>query len=214
MRRFWFKQAISLCGFVAIAAGVPVSDSADKPNASVRCLESGHGYFRARISGSIDAELNWGNEGLVCAGGTRPDGGVRVRFSHAFGEQGQTLAFLFGIPSFREARPGRNMPVNLTVIREGAGEFFGTTGEDKCSIDELKQEAILGVPRRQRSYRVIARGFCMQPAPGLSGKGAVLITRFDFSGKVDFTEDDSEPEPLAGENPKVTASGRKTGATH
>lgn len=215
MRRFWFTRAFGLIGFVAIATGAPVSDSADKPIAPVRCLESGHGFFRARISGSINAELNWSNDGLECAGGARPDGGVRVRFSHPFGEPGQKLAFLFGISSFREDRPGRNMPVNLTVIREGAGEFFGTTGDDKCIIDELRQEAIVGVPHRQRSYRVIARGFCMQPAPGLSGKGSVLLTRFDFSGKVDFLEEDTAPEPpLAGGRKKNMPDGGKAGATH
>ena len=159
-----------------------------------RCLADGQGYFRARISGSIDAELDWANEGTACTGAIRPNGGVRMRFSHPFGKPGQSLVFVFGIPSLKEGQPARNVPVNLTVIREGAGQFFGTAGDDKCLIDEVHQEAIAGIPLRNRSYRVVGRGFCMQPAPAVRGKGSVLMTRFDFSGRVDFLEEDETDE--------------------
>jgi hypothetical protein len=162
-----------------------------------RCLADGQGYFRARISGSIQSEINWDNDGTECTGATRPSGGVRVRFSHEFGKPGEQLVFLFGIPSLREGQPGRNLPVNLTVILQGEGKFFGTAGDDKCAIDELRQESIIGVPHRNRSYRIIARGFCIQPAPAIRGKGSVLLTRFDFSGRVDFNEEDESDEPLA-----------------
>ena len=185
----------SLCQRVVSAIGLTLLIcSAASAAAGPRCLDAGKGFFRARISGSINAELNWSNDGTECTGGTRPTGGVRVRFSHAFGNAGQQLVFVFGIPSLREAQPGRNMPVNLTVIRQGAGQFFGTAGDDKCTIDELHQEAIVGAPHRNRSYRVIARGFCMQPAPAVRGAGSVLVSRFDFSGRVDFNEEDTEPD--------------------
>ncbi len=187
-----------LAVLLTLSMGAQAGDgkSAEKPIAPLRCLADGRGFFRARIGGSIKAELDWNNDGTECTGDTRPSGGVRMRFSHAFGKAGEQLVFVFGIPSLREGQPDRNLPVNLTVIRQGAGQFFGTTGDDKCTIDALNQEAIVGIPHRSRSYRVIARGFCMQPAPSISGKGAVLLTRFDFSGRVDFNEEDDATDVL------------------
>jgi hypothetical protein len=177
---------LSMAGLVAFGSKhLAAAESA--PN----CLADGQGYFRARIAGSIVSELNWSNSGTACTGGVRPSGGARIRFAHPFGADGQRLVFVFGIPSLVEGKPGRNMPVNLTIIREGAGQFFGTAGDDKCAIDELHQEPIKGIPLRNRSYRVVARGFCMQPAPAVRGKGSVLVTRFDFSGRVDFNEQDT-----------------------
>jgi hypothetical protein len=190
MRPFWIRVRLPLLWLAAAPLVAPVLLAADRAIATPRCLEDGQGYFRARISGSIESEINWLNTGTGCTGATRPDGGVRMRFSHAFGEKQQKLVFLFGIPTLKEGQSARNLPVNLTVIREGAGEFFGTAGEDKCTIDDLRQEAIVGIPRRNRSYKVVARGFCMQPAPSLRGKGSVLVTRFDFSGRIDFNEED------------------------
>ncbi len=33
------------------------------------------------------------------------------------------------------------MPVNLTLVQEGAGQFFATQGDDKCAMDEVHQES-------------------------------------------------------------------------
>ncbi len=47
-----------------------------------------------------------------------------------------------------------------------------------------------------RTFRVSARGFCTVPARALDGNGAVLLTRFDFAGRVTFQEDDGAlPDP-------------------
>jgi hypothetical protein len=68
------------------------------------------------------------------------------------------------------------VPVNLTVVREGAGEFFATRGQDKCALDSVSQVALEGKPRR---YRLEGRGYCTQPARAVGGDGAVLLSRFD-----------------------------------
>jgi hypothetical protein len=176
------------------------SHAGDAPDASplstVECLPEGGGFLRARITGVIDSELDWRNTDTECGGATRPSGGVRVRFGHAFGTEGQRLVFVFGIPGLREGKDATQLPVNITVIREGAGEFFGTQGDDKCTIETLRQEAIAGIPLRNRRYRVIASGFCMQPARALTGEGSILITRFDFAGRVDYSEQDRTPDDL------------------
>jgi hypothetical protein len=158
-----------------------------------QCLPAGNGYLRARLSGAMSTELNWGNEGTECTGAVRPtDGGIRMRFSRPDG-QGK-LVLVFGIAHLAEGKSARNIPVNVTLIREGAGQFFSTQGDDKCTLDLVTQDAIVGIPHRARSYRVTARGFCTEPARAVRGKGSVLLSRFDYSGRVDFGSEDKQTD--------------------
>ena len=164
-------------------------------NVGVNCdaIEAGNGYLRARLSGALKTELNWGNDGTECTGAVRPtDGGIRMRFSRADGSG--KLVLVFGIAQLPEGRAARNLPVNVTLIREGAGEFFSTQGDDKCTLDAVTQDVIVGIPRRSRSYQVTARGFCTEPARAVRGKGAVLLSRFDYSGRVDFESQDTQSD--------------------
>src|SRR5262245_45576256 len=163
------------------------------PPAVAKCLPAGNGYLRARLSGALSTELNWGNDGTECTGAVRPtDGGIRMRFSRADGPG--KLVLVFGIAQLPEGRSAHNLPVNVTLIREGAGEFFSTQGDDKCTLDTVTQDVIAGIPRRSRSYRVTARGFCTEPARAVRGKGAVLLSRFDYSGRVDFGTEDKQTD--------------------
>jgi hypothetical protein len=163
------------------------------PAPPAKCLPAGDGYLRARLSGAMNSELNWGNEGTECTGAVRPtDGGIRMRFSRP-AEQGK-LVLVFGIAQLPEGKSARNVPVNVTLIREGAGEFFSTQGDDKCTLDLVTQDAIVGIPHRSRSYRVTARGFCTEPARAVRGKGSVLLSRFDYSGRVDFGSEDQQTD--------------------
>jgi len=198
-----------------------------------RCLPQGNGYLRARISGSIQAELEWDNEGMLCTGAARPAGkGIRIRFSRpgiaagdaaleaqrgaedaprdkhdrdgkveagalAGADAAHELVLVFGITGLREGQSARAVPVNLTVIREGRGQFYSTQGDDKCLLDDVTQTPIIGLPRRSRSYRIVARGFCTEPARAVRGPGAILLSRFDFAGQVDFETEDAEDELYA-----------------
>jgi hypothetical protein len=165
------------------------------PPAAAKCLPAGNGYLRARLSGALSTELNWGNDGTECTGAVRPtDGGIRMRFSRAEGPG--RLVLVFGIAKLPEGKPARNLPVNVTLIREGAGEFFSTQGDDKCTLDAVTQDVIVGIPRRARSYQVTARGFCTEPARAVRGKGAVLLSRFDYSGRVDFESQDTQTDDI------------------
>ena len=127
----------------------------------------------------------------------RPDGGIRVRFSHKDSVDGGRLVLLFGIAALREGQSAKTLPVNLTVIREGLGEFYSTQGDNKCTLDEVRQEPLVGIPHRSRSYRVIARGFCTHPARAVRGNGVILLSRFDYVGRIDFDAEDND-ETLEG----------------
>jgi len=178
-----------------------------------RCLPGGNGYLKARLSGALKAELNWGNEGTDCTGAVRPtDGGIRMRFSRPASttDRGETgLVLVFGIAALREGVSAHAIPVNLTVIKEGAGEFYSTQGDDKCMLDEVTQEAIVGMPYRSRIYRIVARGFCTEPARAVRGKGSVLVSRFDYAGRVDFESEDR----VSDEALEVGAQGGDSGPT-
>ena len=138
-----------------------------------------------------------------------------MRFSraveHASDQKNQRLVLVFGIAGLREGVSAHAVPVNLTVIREGAGEFYSTQGDDKCMLDQVTQEAIVGMPHRSRVYRIVARGYCTEPARAVRGKGAVLVSRFDYAGRVDFeTEDKTSDDALAVGNKPDAAPGAPT----
>lgn len=176
---------------------IDADDNANKPTEAVTCLPDGRGYLKARLSGAMQAELVWGNQGTECTGAVRPDGGIRVRFSHKDGAEGGRLVLLFGIAGLREGQSAKALPVNLTVIREGRGEFYSTQGDNKCTLDQVSQEPLAGIPRRSRSYRIVARGFCTHPARAVRGEGVILLSRFDYVGRVDFDTEDLD-ESLEG----------------
>ncbi|MFC4309551.1 hypothetical protein ACFPN2_10715 [Steroidobacter flavus] len=173
------------------------ADNANKPVAAVACLPDGRGSLKARLSGAVQAELVWGNDGTECTGAVRPDGGIRMRFSHKDGVAGGRLVLVFGAAGLREGQTARALPVNVTVIREGLGEFYSTQGDNKCTLDEVRQEPLVGIPHRSRSYRVTARGFCTHPARAVRGDGVILLSRFDYVGRIDFDSEDKD-ETLEG----------------
>jgi hypothetical protein len=163
------------------------------------CVDVPTAYVDARLQGALDAAVHWVAEDLACDGMNRPDRrGLRVTFKGSVGEEHLTL--LFGIPALAEGASARHVPVNVTLIREGVG-FYGTQGDDKCTLDEVSQTS-LPTPEGERPphrWQIEAHGFCMEPIRALgAGQDAILITRFDFRGQLLW-----EPEPLPSGPPLV-----------
>lgn len=171
------------------AAGLMAS-----PSTPAGCLDSGEGFLRARLSGSLQTELDW-RAGMTCTGDLRPgDGGLRLRFSHPAPQGGageESLVIVFGM-ALPPAQQTRDLPVNVTVIREGRGEFYSTQGENKCLLDELR---LTPLDPAGATLQVLGRGFCTQPARAVRGEGAVLISRFDFAGRLDLPPEARTPAP-------------------
>jgi hypothetical protein len=148
------------------------------------CLADGTGYFRARIGGALTMDVNWKGAELECSGEARPDGsGLRVSFAGP-GPGGKPMRVVFGVGSAREGRAGRELPTNLTALFEG-GRIFATRGDDKCTMDQLTQHPLPG-PSAARVWRIEGRGFCVAPANALGSKAHILISRFDFAGRIEF----------------------------
>ena len=160
------------------AAAQPEPSAASRP---ALCVPADEGSLHARLQGAVDAEINWAASVPQCKGGLRPDGdGVRLIYKGNLPEG--PLLVVIGIGPLRAGESARDVPVNLTLVREGTGRFFATQGNDKCAMDEVRQEPA-GEPQ---VYRLTGRGYCIQPARAVGGEGAVLMSRFDVTALVDY----------------------------
>jgi hypothetical protein len=185
--RYIVLVATTLAG-VAVAPdrmGIAAAASATSSHGT-GCLPAGAGYLRARIRGALNVDIDWRNTDLECDGGERPDrSGIRLSFAGRLPSNGQRVRLVFGVAA-REGSAGSALPTNLTVIFEGEKRLFATLGDDKCTIDRLQQERLGDGQGPARTYRIVARGFCTEPVTALSGAERIVISRFDFAGRVAF----------------------------
>lgn len=158
--------------------------------AAMACLPAGDGYMTLRLQGSIEAELEWREPELECSGMSRPDGqGLRLRFSGPLPGEGR-LSIVLAAASLGEGSSGNDIPVNVTLLDEAGERIYATLGDRRCTLDSVSQVPLAGPGLPPRSFRVEGRGFCIDPARALDGDGALLLTRFDFAGRVTWREDD------------------------
>ncbi len=180
--------------------------------AADRCLPGGDGFLTMRLRGSIETEVRWQEPELQCTGMPRPDGrGLRLRFAGKR-EGGGELTVVFAATDLGKGVSSKGVPVNVTLLDAAGERIYGTQGDSRCVFDEVAQRAIGGGASSGRSYRVEAKGFCTAPARALDGDGAVLLTRFDFAGIVNYGDDAGAaalfPHLPSSELQVVTASGR------
>jgi hypothetical protein len=175
--------------FTHAASGQPPTSAT--ANGTPGCFSVGGGYLRARVRGALDLDLNWLNADMQCEGGPRPSGnGVRVSIGGPGGGDGHRIRLVFGVAGVAEGRSGQTLPTNVTILFEGEKRIFATQGDSKCTVDSLTQERVESLAADRAVYRVTARGFCLGPATSLSREERVVITSFDFAGRVEFSDDD------------------------
>jgi hypothetical protein len=189
----WRKILYAVVCLAGVPLGAAVENTAPPTSAAVTskapagCLATANGYLRARIRGALNLDIDWNNAQLECGGSERPNGhGIRLSFAGPLRAGGRRVRMVFGVETAAEGAPGRELPTNLTVIFEGEGRLYTTRGDDRCTVDRLQQERIGALGPNQRSYRVAARGFCVSPATALGREEHILVTRFDFAGRVDY----------------------------
>jgi len=148
----------------------------------------------------LNLDVDWRNAELECEGAARPDGsGIRLSFAGPLRSDGRRLRMVFGVARAAEGAPGSALPTNLTVIFEGETRLFATRGDDKCTVDKLEQERVGAVGGDVRSYRVVASGFCTEPANSLNDKERIVVSSFDFAGTAVF---DDTPAEKPAESPQ------------
>jgi hypothetical protein len=182
--------------FSHLAAASPPTTAPATPAApTVACLAAGNGYLRARLRGALQLDLDWKDAQMVCEGGPRPSGsGLRVSIGGPAGGDDHRIRFVFGMAGAREGRDGSALPTNLTILFEGEKRIFATQGHDKCTVDSLTQQRVETLGKSPAVYRVVARGFCLGPATSLVGDERIIVTTFDFAGRVEFSDDDRQDE--------------------
>jgi hypothetical protein len=184
----WVAAAL-LANPAQAAPSQPVIQMPAHPAATPRrggCLGDGTGFVRARIRGALAMDVDWKDAQLQCSGEARPDGsGLRMGFAGP-GPGGRVMHLVFGVRSAREGHPGRELPTNLTVVIDG-GRMFATRGDDKCTMDQLTQRPLPG-GSGLRVWRIEGRGFCVSPAAALAGPGRIVVSRFDFAGRIEFKD--------------------------
>jgi hypothetical protein len=184
-------------GLVAVALSVTHVASATPPTkpadttAPSGCFAAGDGYLRARVRGALALDLDWKDAQMQCEGGPRPSGnGVRVSIGGPLRGDGRRIRMVFGIAGVGEGAGGAALRTNVTILFEGEKRIFATQGDDKCTVDTLKQKRVETLGLGRAIYRVEARGFCLGPATSLSREERLFLTSFDFAGRVEFEDDD------------------------
>lgn len=186
---------------LACAAAVATpAGGGTSPSPTIRatgCLAAGDGYLRARVRGALDLDLDWKDAQMQCDGAPRPSGnGVRITIGGPLRGDGRRIRLVFGIAGLGEGASGTTLRTNVTLFFEGENRLFATLGDDKCTTDSVSQSRVETLGDHRAVYRIVARGFCIGPASNANHTERVVITSFDFAGRVEFGDDDRhEPQP-------------------
>ena len=173
-------------------AAMPAGGTSPSPTIrTTGCLAAGDGYLRARVRGALDLDLDWKDAQMQCEGAPRPSGnGIRVSIGGPLRGEGRRIRLVFGIGGVGEGASGTTLRTNVTLFFEGENRLYATLGDDKCTTDSLSQSRVETLGENRAIYRVVARGFCIGPASNPARTERVVITSFDFAGRVEFGDDD------------------------
>jgi hypothetical protein len=148
------------------------------------CLPEGGGGLEMRITGAFETDLAWGNEGTRCDGGPRPGGdALRLMFSR----DDDSLLVVLGITGIGRGATAAGLPANLTLVREGMGEFYGTLGAHACVVDVTENSLVVGTTD---AYRVAGKGYCEAPIGAINREGEIRIAPFVFAGLASWADED------------------------
>ena len=144
--------------------------------AAAGCLPDGSGRLDMVVSGALEARIAWA-EGMECQGMPRPDGsGLRVMFAN----RQELLLVVIGISGVERGATGEDLPANFTLVKEGAGEFYSTLGDELCSVTLLENAPLEGTA--DEVFRIRGEGVCQAPVPAVGREGEVAIRPFAFTG--------------------------------
>jgi hypothetical protein len=181
---------------MTLAALLVVVGQAAAAPPELGCLPGQDGFLTMRLRGSIEEDIQWSGPALACEAMARPDGrGLRLRFAGP--RAGGELAVVFAVPQLGIGAPGRNLPVNVTLLDGAAERIYGTRGDSHCVLDEVVQQSIEDETLPPKSYLVTATGFCIAPARAVDGDGSVLPIEFRFKSIVTDRQPELATSPAA-----------------
>jgi hypothetical protein len=166
------------CGDTPEPAALPVP--LPPPPESAACGE--RGFLRTNFYGEFSGPIDWAAGGLECEGMPRPEGrGARLRFAGPSGDL--TIAIIIAMPGLARGSPARELGSNVTLIEEGSGRFFSTTGLGSCWTDVLEQQATDDA----NVHFVAGRLYCIAPLPEVNGDSSVTLRELRFGGYLDWS---------------------------
>lgn len=151
------------------------------------CIPGGGGRLVMELSGKFEANIDWGNEGTLCEGGPRPEGdALRLMFKR----EDEGLLVVIAITGLDRGMTGSGLLANLTMVREGRGEFYGTLGADACVVDVTEN---VPEPSATDAYRISGAGRCVAPIEAIAREGEVRVAApFQFTGIVYWHDEADE----------------------
>ncbi len=162
-------------------AAVDAPDEPPVPSPAYRCGTGG--FLEAELVGAVSTSLDWEADVLACEGMPRPDQrGARLRFAGPGLHDGETLAVIIAMPELERGATGREFATNATVMVEGSGRFFSTSGDEVCWTDVVRQE-----PLSADRYAIAGSVYCIAPLVEINGDSSVTIAELSFSGLVDWS---------------------------
>lgn len=139
------------------------------------------GYLRTNLYGELTGPVDWADGKLDCEGMPRPEGqGARLRFAGQFGDL--SLAIIVAMPGLERGTVARELDSNVTLIEEGGGRFFSTTGLGSCWTDVLEQERL-----GEDDYFVAGTLYCIAPLAEVNGDSSVTLRELEFGGYLDWS---------------------------
>lgn len=189
----WFGTISGIAGLIASLWLGYVALSQDPPPPAVQrtaaalgpppaiepCVMDRDGYWRGRVFGSEELDIDWRGNALTCAGNARPDGkGLRLFFAGLTGEGTDRLVLVLGIEAGIDGLAGRELPVSLTLIDEASSQFFHAADRCFTFVRDVAPLAVAG------SYRVEGDLYCAGAVPALSGTGSVTLGDIAYAGRI------------------------------
>lgn len=165
------------------ALGALLAPGAHAEEAAHQCLAGGGGRLEMKIGGDFESTVDWGNEGTRCEGGPRPAGdALRLMFSR----DDDGLLIVIGITGLQRGSTGEALLANLTIVRQGKGQFYGSLGADACVVDVHENVA---APDQAGAFRVSGTGHCAAPIEAIARDGEIRVAPFTFTGKAHWPDE-------------------------
>jgi len=140
------------------------------------------GYLRTSFYGEFSGPIDWSAGDIDCAGMPRPNGeGARLRFAGKSGDL--AIAIIIAMPGLERASTARELGSNVTVIEEGSGRFFSTSGLESCWTDVTGQQ---GIEDSENVYFIAGTLYCIAPLAEVNGDSSVTLRELHFGGLLDW----------------------------
>lgn len=156
----------------------------DGDGSASRCGEAA--YFKARLSGAINTDIELNERMIRCDSMQRPDDeGLRMRIRAAIDDE--ALAIIVAIPDLSAGTVADELGSNVTVTVEGSGRFFSTPDFDTCWTDIAQHDRLdIEATKNDGSsgYRVAGETYCLAALGELNGSATVSIETLEFSTNI------------------------------